>query len=57
MTFITENAGTIIVAVVVAIIFLAIVIKGIKNKKEGKHSCSCGCDGCAASEYCHKTKD
>ncbi len=46
----------IILAVVIAV-FLAIVIKGIKNKKEGKSSCSCGgnCGSCGMD--CHKNND
>lgn len=54
MSFITENLGTIVVGAVVAIIFFTIVLKGIKNKKDGKHSCSCGCEGCGMSDVCHK---
>ncbi len=49
---------TIIVASILAVIFLAIVITGIRNKKKGKHSCSCGsCGGCAMNGSCHKTEE
>lgn len=48
-----EYLPTIIVASVVAIIFVAIVIKGIINKKKGKSSCACGCSGCALKGKCH----
>lgn len=46
---------TIIIASLIAIIFLAIVIKGIINRKNGKSSCSCGggCKGCAMNGTCH----
>ncbi len=48
------NWQTYLVAAIVAAIFIAIVVKGIINKKNGKHSCSCGsCSGCANSEFCH----
>lgn len=52
------NLPTIIVATIVAVVFFAIVIRGILNKKKGKSLCSCGgsCSGCAMSESCHKTK-
>ena len=42
------NASTIIVAAIVAAVFLAIVIREIRNRKKGKGSCSCGgsCDAC-----------
>lgn len=42
----------VILGVIVAV-FLAIVIKGILNKKKGKSSCSCGCSGCAMKDTCH----
>lgn len=44
---------TILVATIVAAIFLAIVITGIRNRKKGKHSCSCGCGGCGMKDMCH----
>lgn len=50
------NWVTILIAAVVAAVFLAIVIKGIINKKKGKSSCSCGCSGCALKDTCHSKK-
>lgn len=47
------NITTFIVAAVVAVVFLAIVIKEIRNRKRGKGSCSCGCSGCGMSDVCH----
>ena len=47
---------TIIVAAVVAGIFIAIVVRGIINKKKGKGGCSCGCGGCAMKDSCHGAK-
>ena len=44
---------TIIVAAIVAAVFLAIVITGIRNRKKGKGSCSCGCSGCGMKDTCH----
>lgn len=51
-----EYLATIIVAAIVAGVFLAIVIRGILNKKKGKSSCGCGCSGCAMSDKCHPVK-
>jgi len=44
---------TIIVATIVAVIFVAIVVNEIKKKKSGKGGCSCGgnCGACGMS--CH----
>ena len=44
------NAPTVIVALAVAAVFVAIVVRGIINRKKGKSSCGCGCDGCKG---CH----
>lgn len=54
MEWLAENGLTIVIALIIAGIFLAIVIKGIHNKKTGKSSCGCGCDHCANAQYCHK---
>ncbi len=47
------NPATIIITAIIAAIFLAIVITGIRNKKKGKHSCACGscgsCNACGGS--------
>ncbi|MBQ3109866.1 MAG: FeoB-associated Cys-rich membrane protein [Clostridia bacterium] len=48
--------GTIVVSAILIIIVSLIIYKQIKNKKEGKSSCSCGCSGCAMSEVCHSKK-
>jgi len=52
------NWPTIIVAAVVAAVFLAIVIKGVINRKNGKSYCKCGggCDSCALKDTCHGGK-
>ena len=54
MGFITANIGTIVVGLIVAAI-IAIVIYGmIKDKKNGKTTCGCGCANCAMKGTCHK---
>ena len=47
---------TIIIASVIGAIFVAVVVKEIIDKKKGKHSCSCGCGGCAFKDSCHSKK-
>ncbi len=51
------NFATIAIAAIVALAFGAIVINGIRKKKKGIHSCSCGssCSGCALHGSCHKS--
>ena len=52
MDFIIENIWSIVIgALVLAAVVLA-AVKIIKDRKKGK--CSCGCEGCAFSESCHK---
>ncbi|MBQ8622881.1 MAG: FeoB-associated Cys-rich membrane protein [Oscillospiraceae bacterium] len=51
--FITENLTSIIVLLVVAVILFAIIFKMVKDKKQGKSSCGCGCKGCPNSGNCH----
>lgn len=50
------NLPTVLITLLVAAVFFAIVIKGIRNKKSGKGGCSCGCSGCSMSEICHSKK-
>ncbi len=49
------NFQTIIIAGIIALIFLLIIINYFKNKKNGKSSCSCGCgcSGCPSADFCH----
>lgn len=48
------NLSTFIVLLIVVLVFVAIILKAIKNKKEGKGVCSCGCDSCNLKDSCHK---
>ena len=54
MTWFTENLGTVIVAAIVAVVCGLIIWRLIANKKAGKSSCGCGCQGCAMKDQCHK---
>ena len=45
----------IIIVSVVAVILVAVIIRGIRKRKNG--SCSCGCDGCGMSSICHSPKE
>ena len=46
--------GTIIVAVILVILCVAVLIKLRKDKKNGKNSCGCNCGGCALKDQCRK---
>ncbi|MCI5928244.1 MAG: hypothetical protein MRZ73_06845 [Pseudoflavonifractor capillosus] len=50
----------IIIGLIIAAVCVAIIARGIHNRRQGKHSCSsscgscgCGCSGCASSGTCH----
>lgn len=45
--FFEQNAGTIIVGIAVAVIIVFVIRKLIKDFKDGKTSCGCGCSGCS----------
>ncbi len=47
-----EHLPTIIVLLIVAGVFTAIVVNEIRNRIKGKGSCSCGCEGCTLN--CHE---
>ncbi len=57
MRVILENLASIIVLLIIAVIVAAIVIKMIKDKKQGKPSCNCGCSGCPNSGICHSDQN
>ena len=53
LDWITQNLSTILIALGVFFLCLAIVLKMIRDKKKGKSSCGCGCSNCAMSGMCH----
>ena len=54
MEWLAQNWGTLLVGGVLALVIVAIALRLIRNKKEGKSSCGCGCEGCAMRDRCHK---
>lgn len=53
LDWILENGATIGVTAVLAVIVGLVIFKMIKDKKNGKSGCGCGCNGCAMSDQCH----
>ena len=49
------NVPTLVIGIIVLAIFVAIVGRGIYNKRHGKGGCSCGgeCGGCGGCDSCH----
>ena len=54
MEFLKNNIGTIAVAAVLIAVLAAIALKIIRDRKNGRSACSCGCSGCPMSEKCHE---
>lgn len=50
--FIAENAGTIIVGALLAVILVIAAAKLVKDKKSGKNSCGCDCGCCPNAGLC-----
>lgn len=48
----TVNLPTVIIALVVAVIFIAIIVRGVMKRKRGESGCGCGCSGCPNSAAC-----
>lgn len=53
MTYLLNNLSTIIVLFVLAVVVGLITFKLVRDKKNGKSSCGCGCSNCAMSGECH----
>ncbi|MBQ8825401.1 MAG: FeoB-associated Cys-rich membrane protein [Ruminococcus sp.] len=56
LEWISQNLATIIISVIVIAVVATIIIKMMRDKKNGKTSCGCGCDNCPSSSMCHKSK-
>lgn len=48
--------GTLIVGLVVAAVLAAAAVKLIKDKRNGKSGCGCGCKNCAMAGKCHNVR-
>ncbi|MDR0858886.1 MAG: FeoB-associated Cys-rich membrane protein [Oscillospiraceae bacterium] len=47
LTFITQNLGTIVISLVLLAVVAGIVVKLVRDKRQGKRlGCDCGCGGC-----------
>ena len=50
--FFKNNAGTLAVALVLTAVIVLIAVRIVKNKKNGKSTCGCGCSNCPMSASC-----
>lgn len=56
LEWLTYNIGSILLLLILAGGVTALVVYLIKQKKQGKSSCSCGCQNCAMKCCCHQEK-
>ena len=56
MTWLLNNISTIIICIVLTAVIAAIISYIVRNKKQGKTSCGCGCKNCAMRGSCHSGK-
>lgn len=52
--WLTDNWANILIVVLILSALVLVVCKLIKDKKNGKSSCGCGCENCAMHDSCHK---
>ena len=55
--WLSANLGTIIVSIILLLILSAAVMKIIKDRKNGRNSCGCGCANCAMHRACAKQRN
>ncbi|MBR0228336.1 MAG: FeoB-associated Cys-rich membrane protein [Clostridia bacterium] len=51
---IMENAGTILVSLLLLGAVTGVIVKLYRDKKKGKSSCGCNCGCCPMAGACHK---
>lgn len=56
LTWISENFATIIICVILLSVVAAVIGKMVRNKRNGRSSCGCGCADCPMSGSCHPKK-
>lgn len=49
------NAPTVILALIILALFVAVIARGIIRRKKGG-GCGCGCSGCSGACHCHTAK-
>ena len=56
LAFLKENLSTIIIGLMILAVVVGIVVKMIRDKKNGKTSCNCGCgcESCPSADICHE---
>lgn len=58
LSWLISNLATILISLFLLLIVCAIVLKLVRDKRNGRSSCDCGsgCGGCAMCGQCHSCK-
>ena len=51
-----DHLATILISLALLAVVVLIVRHFVRQKKQGKSSCGCGCKGCPNSGACHSSK-
>lgn len=55
--WVRHNIETVIVGAALALLIAFIIARMVKNKKQGKAACGCGCSDCAMKASCKSNKE
>lgn len=53
LDFLKENISTIVIGLIIFAIAVGVIAKMIRDKKNGKTTCGCGCENCPSADICH----
>lgn len=53
--WLSENLATIIICAVLLAVVIAICVHLVRQKKQGKSPCGCGCESCGSCGQCRKS--
>lgn len=56
LQWISANAGTLVLCILLLAVVALIVRSLLRQRKQGKSSCGCGCAHCAMHGSCHTQK-
>ena len=53
-SWIAANLANVIISAIVIAAVVVAVVSIVRDRKRGKNSCGCGCEGCMMAGTCHK---
>lgn len=54
--WLSENISSIIICVLLIALVVFIIERAVRNRRNGKASCTCSCGGCPMNGACNKNK-